>query len=108
MVVPLTIWIPSLSGIKLNVDDSFNLTQGSAGCVFRNNEGCWIVGFSASIDVQSSFEAKTTALIMGPKMALQMRLSQLTVATDSKKLATLLSDSSAFVCSTDESNCLLY
>ncbi|PHT55428.1 hypothetical protein CQW23_03914 [Capsicum baccatum] len=108
MVVPSTIWTPPMSGIALNVDGSFNLTQGGVEFVFRNNEGCWIVGFSASINVQSSFEAETTALIIGIKMALQMRLSQLTVATDSKKLATLLFDSSASDCSMMNLTSLLF
>lgn len=51
------------------------------------------MGFSDNIDVNSTFEAKIMALIMGLKLAVKMQYTQIVGSTDSIKLSTTLNDS---------------
>ncbi|KAF3654824.1 hypothetical protein FXO37_16277 [Capsicum annuum] len=88
-------WQAPNNGIKLNVDGSFNAKTklGGAGGLIRNQDGKWMTDFSASINVNSTFEAEARALLMGLQMVVKNNYNQIIIATDSLQLYKELYDS---------------
>ncbi|XP_047268043.1 uncharacterized protein LOC124898438 [Capsicum annuum] len=100
------VWPSPLMEIKLNIDGSLDNSskRGAVGGVFRNTEENWFLGFSAHINVNSAFEAEILALVMGLNLAIKMKVTQLAIATDFKKLAMTLNEYGITERDTDEIN----
>lgn len=88
-------WKPPTMDVKLNTDDFFhyNTKIRGVGGVLRDTEGNWLIGFSASINVSTAFEAEVMALILGLEMARKMNLHISVVATDSMQLCNAIHNS---------------
>lgn len=82
-------WQPPIHGLKFNIDGSFDHKTGAggAGGILRDNRGNWVKRFMAKISVKSPLEAKTRALYIGLHLAIQLKCSNICIATGSVMLA---------------------
>lgn len=87
------VWTPPRHGVvKLNTDGAMKASSGiaSAGGVFRDHAGSWIVGFTTKIGTTNSFIAELWGLREGLKIAIDRGFNKLIVETDSNAMVQAL------------------
>ncbi|CAN1798021.1 Putative ribonuclease H protein At1g65750 [Linum perenne] len=89
-------WRPAEEGwFSLNSDSSLykNRARAVAGGVIRDNNGCFVVVFSANLGVCSIMRSELRAIIEGMKLAWSKGIRRLKIQTNSKAAVALLSKS---------------
>ena len=83
---------PAMGWKKLNTDGSVlgRIGQASCGGVVRDDNGCWIVGFTRHIGTTNCFAAKLWGLRDGLSLCLSLNISCLVVVLDAKAVVDVL------------------
>lgn len=87
-------WSPPPSGLKLNIDGSFNQSNNKrdTGCVIRDSKYNWITGKSTKISVVSVAYIELSALIHGLKLAQAQNVMDIVITTDSTEVIKMLAN----------------
>ncbi|KAF7812935.1 ribonuclease H [Senna tora] len=76
---------PEKDWIKVNVDGAMCSLSGKTGCggLARNNEGCWLKGFSGNLGKVSAFNAELWGIHHGLNLAWNMGWKRIIMESDS-------------------------
>ena len=82
--------------VKLNIDGAVTRNPGasSAGGLIRNDQGCWLKGFSANLGRSSNIAAELWAILLGLRLAWEQGYRRVVIELDAQVALTLINNAS--------------